>query len=125
MVERQRALRERRRREADEADPVVRAAADELLRGVLRDREPVAAAHVAGAHARRDVDRQHDVDAARVDLALLDPLLRPRRREQRENERGPRQHAHDEPEPAREARVRQARRGAPQQRVHRWHDAQQ
>ena len=58
---------------------------------VLRARQP-ARPHVRREHARRRVERDHDVDAAAlVDLELLAPL-RPRRRD--DEEREPEQQAH-------------------------------
>ena len=63
------------------------------LQGVARRglgyHQSIAASHVLGPHARRDIDREHDIHAAGIDLALLQPLLGPGQRDQREHERRP------------------------------------
>ena len=51
MVERERALRERRRRERHEPDAVVRPLLDEIVGGLLGDVEPVERSEILGGHA--------------------------------------------------------------------------
>ena len=92
MVERERALGERRGREAHQPEPVVGALADEIVRGLPGDRQAVPRVKILGHHAGRDVDREHDVHAASLDLAEPEPLLGARDRGNREHDRDPRQY---------------------------------
>ena len=115
MVERQRALAERGAGEADQADAVVGPLVDEIARGLLRHHQAVRRLEVLGRHARRDIDREHDVDPLGLDLALAQPLLRACHREQREREREPRQEIDGAHQPGADPGP-EAERASPQQR---------
>src|SRR6185369_17309095 len=92
VVEREGAREIRSSREGDQSDPISGTRLDEFLDDDTRDVEPArrlaAELEVERAHRAGDVDCQHDVDPAGLDLAGAEALLRPRERddEERRNE---------------------------------------
>ena len=102
-------LKERAARENHEPEEVTLAMAHEVGEHLARDHESVAGLEVAGLHAARNVERDHDVSRAAVDLADLVGHLGSRERHD-ERRQGDETKRFGQPLPACAATDRRARK---------------